>query len=84
MVDQVLFHTTVFFSVVDSVELQSLLNFIIYCPWNCDSAICKQDLGCHVGQDIHVCYQFCIGCEFQAHRILESRMNLGYSLNHQC
>jgi hypothetical protein len=71
MVDKVKLHSTVSFTVGNSVELHSLLIFIIYCLWNCDSEICKWDPYCKVRMNFQVWFQLFVAFLFQAHRRIE-------------
>jgi len=52
--------------------------------WNGDSEIFKWDLCDQVRLNFQVWFELFVACLFQAHRILESRKNSEYKLNHQC
>jgi hypothetical protein len=84
MVDQGTFRAAIYFSMWESVELQSQLIFIKYFPWDCDSDVCIWNLSIRVRPNFQVWFRFFVASLVQAHRILESWKNTGYSLNHQC
>jgi len=55
----------------------------ISCVWKCITAICQRDRSFQVPLQLLVWFQLLVACQFQPHRIEDSRKNLRYSLNQQ-
>ena len=53
----------------------------ILSAWNCDNDICERDPCFPVRLNFHVWFKLFDACLFEAHRILQSRKDSGYSMN---